>query len=185
MSETTTGTLTNPRTCCPLPCSISQSTSLRNHPHFIANDWSWNGTFKLHAVLEWFSCLPWCLFCYGNSWYINIASRGFGTENNESWWEEAVLSSLICKLINTHTVWLSGSQPCGLQQTLTSLDGCSLLLTEGFLVWGHVFNGSRIILGSGLQRADSERNMSPSHLMVYYPYCAFHNVQISIVNMIL
>lgn len=40
------------------------------------NDWLWNGTFKLHAVLKWFSSLPWCLFCYGNSWYINITSTG-------------------------------------------------------------------------------------------------------------
>lgn len=49
------------------------SVTIHNSP---LNDWLWNGTFKLHAVLKWFSCLPWCLFCYGNSWYINITSRG-------------------------------------------------------------------------------------------------------------
>lgn len=39
------------------------------------NDWLWNGTLHLHAVLKWFSGLPWCLFCYGNLWFINITSR--------------------------------------------------------------------------------------------------------------
>lgn len=87
------------------------------------NDWLWNGTFKLHAAPEWFSCLPWCLFCYGNSWCINITSRSSEQKIMNPGGKEEALSTLICELINTHTVLPRRVTPC-------RLDECLALLTR-------------------------------------------------------